>query len=312
MRLPSSFGVRSAPILLGLSLLSACGGSVATSSDEGPGGGTTSAGGGAASTGGAGTGGTYGDGGIVGVGGSVGGCFDTDGDGLSDEVEIQTESNLPVTWDRFEPNQLDTDSDKDTIEDRIEAGAHGPCEDGQDTDGDGLPNYVDYDSDGDYVHDSAEIAHGTDPLLVDTDHDGCDDFSEVAFSECNPENLVVIAPKCEATTTTVTLVVGNDLPSDLNDLTLTLTPVQGTLDNQDKAVIEATPVSASPAGAAIIQNGKLVSVDPEAMVDVEVFYDGQGAGIDSYWNVAIVSSSNGVLATRKVAWITANCPVLLY
>ncbi len=312
MRPPSFFGVRSAPILLGLTLLSACGGSVSAKADEDAGGWTMSAGGEAASTGGASTGGSYGDGGVVGTGGSIGGCFDTDGDGLSDEVEIQTESNLPVTWSRFEPNQLDIDSDNDTIEDRVEAGVHGPCEDGQDTDGDGLPNYVDYDSDGDYVHDSAEIAYGTDPLLADTDHDGCDDFSEIAYSECDAENLVVIAPDCEATSTMVTLVVGHDFPNDLSDLTLTLAPVEGPLDNQDKAVIEATPVSASPADSAIIQNGKLASVDPGAMIDLEVYYDGQGAGIDSYWNVAIVSASHGVLATRKVAWITDNCPVLLF
>jgi hypothetical protein len=55
-----------------------------------------------------------------------------------------------------------------------------------DTDGDGLPNYLDPDSDNDGLNDGAEIAAGSNPLRADTDGDGLSDFDEVTVHHTNP------------------------------------------------------------------------------------------------------------------------------
>ena len=70
------------------------------------------------------------------------------------------------------PDFLDTDSDGDTILDKDEGNI--------DTDGDGLPNYRDLDSDGDCIADAAE-AGDADPATppVDTDGDGFPDYVDL-------------------------------------------------------------------------------------------------------------------------------------
>ncbi|MDT0583637.1 Ig-like domain-containing protein [Brumicola blandensis] len=81
--------------------------------------------------------------------------LDSDGDGISDEIEGTGDSDGDGT-----PDYLDTDSDGDGIPD-AEEGA-------DDTDGDGVPDYLDQDSDGDGIPDADE---GT----ADTDGDGTPD-----------------------------------------------------------------------------------------------------------------------------------------
>jgi hypothetical protein len=49
-----------------------------------------------------------------------------------------------------------------------------------DTDGDGIPNFRDGDSDGDGLSDRDERTYGTDPTLADTDGDGVSDLVEVS------------------------------------------------------------------------------------------------------------------------------------
>jgi uncharacterized repeat protein (TIGR02543 family) len=82
---------------------------------------------------------------------------DTDGDGLSDGVEINTHQTNPV---------LD-DSDSDGLTDGAEINTHGSN-----------PKLADSDSDG--LSDFAEVVtHGTNPAAKDSDGDGFDDLFEI-------------------------------------------------------------------------------------------------------------------------------------
>ncbi len=112
------------------------------------------------------------------------GCIDTDGDGLTDDVEVSIGTD---------PN--DADSDDDGVQDGDEPDF------GQDTDGDGLINALDPDSDNDGLFDGTELgldcsgadtdasagfcvadaddgATTTNPLDADTDHGGVPDGNE--------------------------------------------------------------------------------------------------------------------------------------
>ena len=86
---------------------------------------------------------------------------DTDGDGLDDarEVEIGSSPVIP-------------DTDRDRL---IDVGEVSPT---LDTDGDGLINILDPDSDNDGLPDGVEVALRLDPLRVDSDFDGIPDGAE--------------------------------------------------------------------------------------------------------------------------------------
>ena len=86
---------------------------------------------------------------------------DTDGDGLSDSEEAAFGSN---------PLLADTDNDGLLDGDEISPNA--------DTDGDGIKNILDPDSDNDLVPDGIEIQIGTNPLVVDSNGNGIPDGSE--------------------------------------------------------------------------------------------------------------------------------------
>ncbi len=73
------------------------------------------------------------------------------------------------------PNCMDPDSDGDGINDKRECITQ-PC---PDTDGDGTPDYLDRDSDSDNLTDKHEIDEGTNPYCPDTDGDGTTDGVEV-------------------------------------------------------------------------------------------------------------------------------------
>ncbi|MFT4702614.1 MAG: hypothetical protein ACI81R_000300 [Bradymonadia bacterium] len=110
---------------------------------------------------------------------------DTDGDGLSDRLE--------VTVYCTDPNARDTDGDG--LEDRLEVSQLRSDPNVQDTDGDGLADGVEFnittgvvlsdllrtDTDDDGLTDFEEISGAlpSDPYRVDTDGDGLDDFDEV-------------------------------------------------------------------------------------------------------------------------------------
>jgi hypothetical protein len=111
-----------------------------------------------------------------GAGDSSGGCdgVDTDGDGIADAVEGESDPDGDGV-----PSWMDDDSDGDGISDADEARSSNPCSPA-DTDGDGTPDYIDTDSDNDGLTDDAEIALGTDPYNSDSDGDGFTDLAEDA------------------------------------------------------------------------------------------------------------------------------------
>lgn len=99
--------------------------------------------------------------------------------GLADELESEPDSGQsaapPVDTDNDGvPDFIDTDSDNDTIADGIEAGASGrPL----DTDGDGIGDHRETDADGDGIGDHIEV--GSEPARpADSDGNGQADFQE--------------------------------------------------------------------------------------------------------------------------------------
>ncbi len=99
--------------------------------------------------------------------------IDADGDGIPDATEKGTGSTPIDTDNDGTPDYLDTDSDGDGILDSAEDSAcigFMPCTP-TDTDGDGTPDYRDLDSDGDGITDATE---GT----IDTDGDGVPNYRD--------------------------------------------------------------------------------------------------------------------------------------
>lgn len=96
---------------------------------------------------------------------------DSDGDGIPDSVEAGSTPTNPVDTDGDgTPDYLDTDSDNDKVPDKIEGAT-------ADTDNDGTPNYRDNDDDGDGVLTVGEDRNGNgDPTDDDSDHDGISDY----------------------------------------------------------------------------------------------------------------------------------------
>lgn len=89
--------------------------------------------------------------------------IDSDGDGLSDEEELELGTD-----------PLNPDTDDDGIPD------------GQEIDLGTDP--LNSDTDGDILYDGGELVHGTDPLNPDTDGDGLSDGDEVYFYNTDPLN----------------------------------------------------------------------------------------------------------------------------
>jgi hypothetical protein len=103
---------------------------------------------------------------------------DTDGDTISDFDE---QSSIPRDTDGDgTPDYMDDDSDGDGITDADEAGDAEVMTPPVDTDGDGTPDFQDLDADNDGVDDADEITLGTDPTDTDSDGDGESDGVEVA------------------------------------------------------------------------------------------------------------------------------------
>ncbi|MEE2828529.1 MAG: MYXO-CTERM sorting domain-containing protein [Myxococcota bacterium] len=135
------------------------------------------------------------------VEGSVCAALDTDGDGLTDPIELGlgtdpenvdsdgdgiddlAEVGIP-DYPRDSDNDglidaVDSDDDGDGLETADEDidGDGDPTND--DTDSDGIPNYLDPDSDNDGLSDSEEVENETDPTEPDSDDDGLSDGEEV-------------------------------------------------------------------------------------------------------------------------------------
>ncbi|MDS0220964.1 hypothetical protein NDI54_06345 [Haloarcula sp. S1AR25-5A] len=130
---------------------------------------------------------------------------DTDGDGLSDGVEVNQHGTDPTVADTDEdgladtaeirhgtdPTNVDTDGDGLTDEREIAVGTNPTV---VDTDGDGLSDQrevsgktdpTDADTDNDGVVDGRELEIGTNPVAEDTDEDGVADGRELSL-DTNP------------------------------------------------------------------------------------------------------------------------------
>ncbi len=114
---------------------------------------------------------------------------DTDGDGLSDGLEVKT----------YRTNPLKPDTDGDGLTDGEEVYKYHTDPTRMDTDGDGLSDgdeVLKYhtdplraDTDGDGLTDGEEVLkYHTDPLKVDTDGDGLSDWDEVMIYKTDPRN----------------------------------------------------------------------------------------------------------------------------
>ena len=99
---------------------------------------------------------------------------DADRDGILDVIEVGNNLFPRDTDQDGVPDYLDLDSDNDRVPDQLEAlfDASQP----EDTDGDGVPDYLDTDSDGDGIPDGLETIGDADndgiPNFQDTDSDG--------------------------------------------------------------------------------------------------------------------------------------------
>ena len=114
---------------------------------------------------------------------------DSDGDGLTDDDEINIHHTDPHNWD----------TDGDGLSDGDEVNVHKTNPLNPDTDGDGLldgdevnvhkTNPLNPDTDGDGLLDGDEVkTYKTNPLDPDTDHDGLKDGEEVVTYKTNPLN----------------------------------------------------------------------------------------------------------------------------
>ncbi|SFR67504.1 helix-turn-helix transcriptional regulator [Halogeometricum limi] len=134
---------------------------------------------------------------------------DVDGDGLSNEREVNGETGFKTADtdgdglnDGAEVNQYETDptasdTDSDGLGDSLEVSTYETNPTEPDTDGDGLSDGAEVnqhstsptksDTDGDGLTDAAEIrTYGTNPNKADTDGDGLSDGDEVNTYETNP------------------------------------------------------------------------------------------------------------------------------
>ena len=98
--------------------------------------------------------------------------IDSDNDGIPDVTEAQGSSSIPVT---------NIDSNKDGLDDAYGFGLN-PL----DTDGDGVPNYIDLDSDNDGIYDLIESGNTT----IDANHDGRIDGVSADFGSNGLYNIL--------------------------------------------------------------------------------------------------------------------------
>ena len=137
------------------------------------------------------------------------GLIDSDSDGLSDHIEINTYKTDPNNPDSDSDGISDVlealkyrtievaakDSDGDGLSDEDELNIHNTDPHNADSDGDGLSDYQEVkqhltdpnslDSDNDGLTDAQELALNLNPLKADSDGDGTNDFQEVSVTN-NP------------------------------------------------------------------------------------------------------------------------------
>lgn len=204
-------------------------------------------------------------------------CADSDQDGVVDEFEgksaAQPEQSRDTDGDGL-PDYLDLDSDDDGFSDEEEAGAM-PCYGPRDTDGDSVPDLADLDSDGDGISDSEERDQGTNPLSIDSDGDGCFDSFATRTIECAPDSFQSTSDNCRSKIAQARLVLHVDPAlTDLDFVTM-----EASVNDRFATVgsvaskVTLTPVDVSPSDGAVIENGQVHSLKPGAALGVVVQMD---------------------------------------
>ncbi|GAB3673562.1 hypothetical protein GCM10028792_09330 [Salinisphaera aquimarina] len=120
--------------------------------------------------------------------------IDSDNDGITDNVEAQTTAGYKAP-SGMGGTAAFRDANGDGLDDNYDAGALGAAGGigltPVDTDSDGVPDYIDTDSDDDGTSDIEEAGHATTTLAgTDSDHDGLDDaFDTVQGFDVNDDNI---------------------------------------------------------------------------------------------------------------------------
>lgn len=168
---------------------------------------------------------------------------DTDGDGLSNYVEIYATGTEPTMADSDEDgiSDADEDADEDGLTNRTEL-LCGTDLTKKDTDSDGLSDFeettiyntdpVNYDSDGDTLSDGDEIYLGLNPLMQKTD--GITFDSERIFTQTLSENNVSdeLLSEDNAATPTLTLTASGNINNDV-----TIEPTSSNAFSDSRAII---------------------------------------------------------------------------
>ncbi len=126
--------------------------------------------------------------------------IDSDADGIPDSIEDANGDSDPTNDDADGdgvPNYLDIDSDNDGLTDLTEAGSTPSTP--LDSDNDGLPDYLDIDSDGDGLPDNVEAQSTlgfTAPgvTFIDIDGDGLDDGFDSDLASADPTASAGLTP----------------------------------------------------------------------------------------------------------------------
>jgi MYXO-CTERM domain-containing protein len=196
---------------------------------------------------------------------------DSDGDGVGDFLELGPNPGSPLDTDGDgEPDVLDPDDDGDgvdTVDEDLDMDGD-PTND--DTDMDGVPNYLDADDDGDGVLTKFESLDG------DTDADGTVDYlDDNDDGDAFPTADEGADPN------------GDGDPADALD-----TDMDGTPDYLDP-YMPAAPVITSPNDGAMVNPEVTVAGTGEPGESVEVFVDGESVGVvtvaeDGVWTLDVV------------------------
>lgn len=110
---------------------------------------------------------------------------DADGDGILDNEELTSQGYIPISGIDANINGMD-DAYESTV--------------ASDFDLDGVPDYLDLDSDNDGIYDLIETVTNTDTtglanyVDLDSDNDGCPDVTEAGFSDINNDSILGNTP----------------------------------------------------------------------------------------------------------------------
>lgn len=240
-------------------------------------------------------------------------CDDSDQDGIVDEFEgrvaEQPERSRDTDGDGV-PDYLDLDSDDDGSSDADEAGAT-PCFNPRDTDGDSVPDFIDLDSDGDGISDSDERDQGTNPLAIDSDGDGCFDSFGSPITHCDADSFQSTSDNCRSKIAQARLVLHVDPTlTDLDFVALEASVNDRfAITEGGTGQVTLTPVDVSPADGAVIAGGQVRALKPGAALGVVVQMD--PSSVNSVISVRLIREAPpAVVAEGQVVVhaFTGQCP----